>query len=184
MVPRSLVWKVAVFISAAWSSSISAGEYPVGPIPPPGAMPEPAGQLAGYHQRNYGGCKQGLLPSIWGDLDYVYRRDMNDVFTYKPWKWRYGYPVGYGIGAGCQAGGPFGTTERCCLTPLHYSAEAPRVFVGPRPELPGASWYRLDPAGAAGPTPGCDAVPTLVAPQRDAPGVTADRPGSNSAPNR
>jgi hypothetical protein len=70
------------------------------------------------------------------------------VFTYKPWKWRYGYPVGYGIGANCQSGGPFGTTERCGLAPLHYRAETPNVFAGPKPELAGASWYRLTPEPA------------------------------------
>jgi hypothetical protein len=154
MTPRRSAWTAALIALVSWHGS-AAAQGPVPAIPPPGAMPEPAGRpVGGYHQRNYGGCKQGTLPSIWADLDYVYRKDMTDVFTYKPWKWRYGYPVGYGIGANCQPGGPFGTTERCGLAPLHYRSEAPTVFTGPRPELTGASWYRLHPAApAVGPVP-------------------------------
>jgi hypothetical protein len=160
MTPRRPAWTAALIVLVAWRAPASAAD-PVPAIPPPGAMPEPVGRPVGYHQRNYGGCKQGTVPSIWADLDYVYRKDMHDVFTYKPWKWRYGYPVGYGIGAGCEAGGPFGTTERCGLTPLHYRAEAPTVFTGPRPELTGASWYRLAPTGpAAGPAPLPTPTPT------------------------
>lgn len=149
MTPQRPLWTAVLSTLVAWTAPAVASD-PLGPVlPPPGAVPELPAPPPGYHQQHYGGFGQGTLPSIWADLDYVYRRQMHDVFTYKPWKWRYGYPVGYGIDAAGAAGGPFGNTERCGLTPLHYRAEAPTVFAGPKPGLPGAAWYRLEPVPAA-----------------------------------
>jgi len=159
---RSIVWMAVLAASGLWSLRLPAEELQDGLVPPPGAMPEPAGRPIGYHQRHYGGIGQGTLPAIWRDLDDVYQRDMYDVFTYRPRLWRYGYPVGYGIDAPCLSGGPFGVTQRCGLTPLHYNAEASLVFAGPRPPLTGASWYSLQPAGAV--FPGSEVSPDMQAP--------------------
>ena len=95
----------------------------------------------GWHNAHHYGVTNESVGDVWRDVEDGYR-SLDGVYGNRHGLWRFGYPVGYGIGAGCHSGGPFGSGPRCCLGPLHYQASVREAFPGAGRETLGRSWYR------------------------------------------